>query len=59
MINDKRLIKLLQKVVSCNSENPPGNELALAKLIENDMRSLKVDVKLYAYAKGRDRKSVV
>ncbi|MDO8580147.1 MAG: ArgE/DapE family deacylase [Candidatus Omnitrophota bacterium] len=53
MINDKRLIKLLQKVVSCNSENPPGNELALAKLIENDMRSLKVDVKLYAYAKGR------
>ncbi len=54
MINDKRLIKLLQKIVSVDSQNPPGNELALAKLIEKDMRSLKgIEVKTYTYAKNR------
>lgn len=36
-----------------NSENPPGNEGALAKFIEKDMRSLRLDVKTYIYAKGR------
>jgi succinyl-diaminopimelate desuccinylase len=53
MINDKRLIALTQKVISYNSENPPGNELELAKFIEKDMRSLGVDVKIVTYAKNR------
>lgn len=53
MINAKRLIKLTQKVISYNSENPPGNELALAKFIEKDMRSLGLDVKIYTFAKNR------
>ena len=53
MINKKRLIKLTQKVISINSENPPGNELALAKFIEKDMRSLGLQVKTYTYAKNR------
>ncbi|MCC6758645.1 MAG: ArgE/DapE family deacylase [Candidatus Omnitrophica bacterium] len=53
MINDKRLIKLTQKVISYNSENPPGNELALSKFIEQDMRSLGVEVKLYTFEKNR------
>lgn len=53
MINDKRLIKLLQKVISYNSENPPGNELALAQFIEKDMQSLGLDVKRFTYAKDR------
>jgi len=53
MINKKRLIKLAQKVISFNSENPPGNEYALAKYIEKDMRSLGLHVKTYTYAKNR------
>lgn len=53
MIKNKRLIQLTQKVISYNSENPPGNELALAKFIEADMRSLGLDVKIYTYAKNR------
>lgn len=53
MINNTRLIKLLQKVISINSENPPGNELKLAKFIEKDMRSLGLHVKTYTYAKNR------
>lgn len=54
MIKENRLIKLLQKIVSFNSENPPGNELPLAKFIEKDMRSLKgVEVKTYTYDKNR------
>jgi acetylornithine deacetylase/succinyl-diaminopimelate desuccinylase family protein len=53
MINNQRLIKLTQKVISYNSENPPGNELALAKYIEQDMRSLGLEVKIYTYAKNR------
>ena len=53
MINKTRLIKLTQKVISFNSENPPGNEYALAKFIGKDMRSLGLSVRTYAYAKGR------
>jgi len=53
MINKTRLIKLTQKVISINSENPPGNESALAKFIEKDTRSLGLTVKTYTYAKGR------
>ena len=53
MINEKRLIALLRKVISFNSENPPGNELELAKFIEHDMKSLGLDMKTYSYAKNR------
>lgn len=53
MIKKQRLIKLTQKVISLNSENPPGNELALSKFIEKDMRSLGLTVKTYTYAKNR------
>ena len=53
MIKKERLIKLVQKVVSFNSENPPGNELALSKFIAADMRSLGLEVKLYTFAKNR------
>ncbi len=53
MINEKRLIKLTQKVLQINSENPPGREFALSKFIENDMRSLNLAVKTYTFAKVR------
>jgi len=53
MINKKRLISLTQKIISINSENPPGNEFALAKFVEKDMRSLGLNVKTYSYADKR------
>ncbi len=53
MINDTRLIALTQKVISFNSENPPGNELALANFIEEDMRSLGIEVKIHTFEKNR------
>jgi len=53
MINNQRLIKLTQKVLSINSENPPGKELEIARFVEKDMRSLGIEVKTYAFEKGR------
>lgn len=53
MINKQRLIKLTQKVLSFNSENPPGNELALAKFIAKDMGSLGLPVRVYTFKKNR------
>lgn len=53
MINKKRLISLIQKVLQINSENPPGNELELANFIKKDMLSLGLKVKTYSFAKGR------
>ncbi len=53
MIDNARLIALTQKVIRFNSENPPGNELELAKFIEADMRSLGLQVKIHTFAKNR------
>lgn len=53
MINKTRLIALTRKVIRFNSENPPGNEYALGKFIESDMRSLGLMVKTYTFAKNR------
>ena len=53
MIIKSRLIKLTQKVISFNSVNPPGNEWALSKFIEKDMRSLGLEIKKYTFAKNR------
>lgn len=53
MINKSRLVKLTQKVIQFNSVNPPGNELPLAKFIEQDMRSVGLDIKKYSFEKGR------
>jgi len=53
MILKSRLIQLTQKVLQFNSENPPGNELALSRFIERDMRSLGLDVKVVTFTKNR------
>ena len=53
MIDKKRLIRLTQKVIQFDSQNPPGRELELARFIEKDMRSLRLDVKTYSFEKKR------
>ncbi len=53
MINKDRLVKLTQKLLQFNSVNPPGNELAVSRFIEKDMRSLGLDVKTVSFVKDR------
>ncbi|MCD4780445.1 MAG: ArgE/DapE family deacylase [Candidatus Omnitrophica bacterium] len=53
MIRKDRLIKLTQKVLSINSENPPGKEARLADFIEKDMKSLGLSVRTYSFEKNR------
>ena len=53
MINKARLVSITQKVIRFNSENPPGNEWALAQFIEKDMKSIGLHVKRYTYAPKR------
>lgn len=53
MIKKQRLIKLTQKVLSYNSENPPGNEKQLGEFIAGEMKSLGLDVRVKSFAKDR------
>lgn len=53
MINPKRLIRLTQKIIAINSENPPGREKILSEFIERDMRSLGLKVRTYCFVKDR------
>ncbi len=53
MINKDRLVRLTQKLLRFDSVNPPGNELAVARFVEQDMRSLGLDVKTVSFAKDR------
>jgi len=53
MVNKDRLVKLTRKLLQFDSVNPPGNELAVSRFIEKDMRSLGLEVKTYSFAKNR------
>ncbi len=59
MINKKRLIQLTQKVISINSENPPGNENKLADFIQKYFKDLGLSVKIIEFAKNRPNIIVV
>lgn len=53
MIKKTRLIKLTQKVIQFNSENPPGREGPLADFIAKKMSSWGLEVKTYTFEKNR------
>ncbi len=53
MVKKDRLISLTQKVISINSENPPGNELELSRFIQRYMESLGLYVQIHEFAKDR------
>jgi succinyl-diaminopimelate desuccinylase len=53
MINKSRLIKLTKKLLSIDSQNPPGNEVAIADVVARDMKSLGLEVKVVSYKKDR------
>jgi len=53
VINKKRLVSLLQKLIRINSENPPGNEVQIADFVSDHLKTLGLDVKVYTFKKNR------
>ena len=53
MIRRKRLTHLVQRLIQTDSVNPPGNEAALARFIEQEMLALGLEVNTYAFASNR------
>ncbi|MBI5144872.1 MAG: M20 family metallopeptidase [Candidatus Omnitrophica bacterium] len=53
MVNRKRLIKLTQKLISIDSQNPPGDEAKIARFIVGYLKELKLQPKIYEFKKRR------
>lgn len=53
MINKKRLVKLTQRLIQTPSENPGGNEAAVAAIVARELRKAGLKVKTYKKEKGR------
>jgi len=54
MINKKRLTRLMQQLVRINSENPPGDERAVAAFVAGQLRRAGFKPGITAYAPRRD-----
>ena len=54
MINKKRLIRLTQDLIRINSENPPGNEKAIAAFVSAYLKKMGLKPKTYTFYKQRD-----
>lgn len=53
MANKKRLIKLTQKLISINSENPGADEYEIARFIKNYLEGLGLRTKIYEFKRRR------
>lgn len=53
MINKYRLIKLTQKLIQIDSQNPPGDESKIAHFIKGYLDKIGVRAKLYEFKKRR------
>lgn len=53
MVNKNRLTRLTQKLIQINSENPPGDEAAIAHFVKDYLKRLGLGVKIYEFAKNR------
>lgn len=53
MINKKRLIKLTQRLIQINSENPPGDEYDIAAFIKKHLEALGLKPRTYEFKKRR------
>jgi len=54
MINKKRLIKLAQELIRINSENPPGDETAVARFVSGYLKRMGLRPKTIKFYPGRD-----
>lgn len=53
MVDKKRLIKLTQKLIRINSENPPGDEFEIAHFVKDYLTRLGLETKIYEFKKRR------
>lgn len=53
MINKDRLVKLTQGLIRIDSQNPPGNEEAIARFVAKRLQGLGLRVKFYEFARKR------
>src|SRR3989338_6706252 len=53
MINKNRLIATVKKLIQINSENPPGDEQAIALWVRDYLKRLGLSVRLYEFAPKR------
>jgi succinyl-diaminopimelate desuccinylase len=53
MVNKKRLIKTIQKLISLDSQNPPGDEDRVASFVSAYLRSLGLKTKTYTFSDKR------
>ncbi|MDP2043910.1 MAG: M20 family peptidase, partial [Candidatus Omnitrophota bacterium] len=54
MANKKRLIKTIQKLISIDSQNPPGDESRVAGFVSRYLKNLGLDVKTLSFKSKRD-----
>lgn len=54
MINKKRLIKLTQDLIRIDSQNPPGNEAAIASFVAGYLRQIGLKPKKFCFFSHRD-----
>ena len=53
MINQKRLLYLLKKSIQIDTQNPPGNERALAKFLKDFLKDYKIKAELIEFFRKR------
>ena len=53
MVNKKRLIKTIQKLISLDSQNPPGDESKIADFVGKYLKALGLKVKTYTFKNKR------
>ena len=53
MVNKKRLIKTLKKLISLDSQNPPGDERKIAEFVGRYLKDLGLKIKTYTFSKKR------
>ena len=53
MVNKKRLITTLQKLISLDSQNPPGDEREIAGFVSGYLKKLGLNIKAYTFSAKR------
>jgi succinyl-diaminopimelate desuccinylase len=53
MVNKKRLTKTIQKLISLDSQNPPGDERKIAEFTEQYLKKLGLNIKTYTFRSKR------
>jgi succinyl-diaminopimelate desuccinylase len=53
MINKKRLIETTQRLISLDSQNPPGDERKIAEFVGKYLKGLGLKIKTYTFSKKR------